>query len=148
MISLNLFTFTDFVPDSGQRYNMGYLMLCENYLMIGINIVTSLRNIFIQNKLHLRLRMLYRKIKNKFSSSEPTQSSLKTSQINAVENVLVNLAKQGKSKKAKKKKKKSKKVAKKKKLKKKTMKKIIADQTGLQQIGNATTETMQHDKPP
>ena len=41
VISLNLFTFTDFVPDSIQRLNMGYFLLAQNYFSISLNVGAS-----------------------------------------------------------------------------------------------------------
>ena len=70
VISLNLFTFTDFVPDSLLRLNMGYLMLSENYLMIFVNLCNSLIVLNRSLKPWLRLKRQYKILKLKFKKSQ------------------------------------------------------------------------------
>ena len=72
VISLNLFTFTDFVPDSKHRFNMGYMMLAQNYLMISVNILLTIFNTTIHYKLHLRLKILIcrKLLKRKITNEE------------------------------------------------------------------------------
>ena len=71
VISLNLFTFTEFIPDPLWRLNMGYLMLSENYLMIFINLSYSLVVLNRSLKPWLRLKRQYKILKLKLKKSQP-----------------------------------------------------------------------------
>ena len=62
VLSLNLFTFTDFVPDSIQRFNMGYFLLAQNYFSISLNFGASFYTFTISQMLHLRVLKLYWRI--------------------------------------------------------------------------------------
>lgn len=65
-ISINLFSFTDFVGDTQTRYDIGWAALAQNYLMLIVNMTLAIYCSIRESMLHLKIWKLYQtKIKGK-----------------------------------------------------------------------------------